>query len=114
MGIHPKRRQLIGMHVVTTKSGPLAPMQLMPDKDFYVGDLFQAPLLQKYGRPVKYYVKRKLLGQGTEERFLDPMFAEDEEDDIQIANLNHLTFTQYSLRYLEEHFRVTDNEVRVV
>lgn len=112
MGIHAKRRLLIGLHVVTTKSGPLAPMQLMPDKDFYIGDLFQAPLLQKYGRPVKYYVKRKLLGEGTMERFLDPMFTEEEEDEVQVANLNHLTFTQYAQRYLEEQFRVMDHQVK--
>jgi hypothetical protein len=41
------------------------------------GDVYQAPLLQKYGRPIRFYVKRKLLGPDALERFC--RFSVDDE-----------------------------------
>jgi hypothetical protein len=38
-GIHMARRTILGLYVVTTKSNALAPMTLLPDKDFYIGNL---------------------------------------------------------------------------
>lgn len=43
--IHPSRRNVMGLYAVTKKSSPLAPKQLVPDKDFFLGDLFQVRCL---------------------------------------------------------------------
>ena len=36
-GIHMARRSVLGLYVVTSKSNALAPMTLLPDKDFFIG-----------------------------------------------------------------------------
>lgn len=56
------------------------------------GDVYQAPLLQKYGRPIRFYVKRKLLGPDSLVRFC--RFSDDDEPE---------TEEQVTITYLYEN-----------
>jgi hypothetical protein len=105
LNIHPSHQPLLGLYVVTTKSNPLAPMILLPDKDFHIGDICQAPLLQKFGRPIKFYVKRKLLGENSSGQFLR-VVDEDPETPDQEQALVDLTFSQLSKRVIDDSIRV--------
>jgi hypothetical protein len=110
LGIHVKHRPLFGLYIVTSKSSPLAPMTLLPDKDFYIGSVFQAPLLQKYGKPMKYYLKRKALGTSSVARFIDRTLDDGEETEEQIEALNSITFSQLSRRVIDESIRIVKHE----
>jgi hypothetical protein len=105
LNIHSSHQSLLGLYVATTKSNPLAPMILLPDKDFHIGDICQAPLLQKFGRPINYYVKRKLLGENSVSQFLK--VSDDEPETLeQEQALVDLTFSQLTKRVVEDTIRV--------
>eukprot|EP00604_Paraphysomonas_vestita_P003308 CAMPEP_0174820198 /NCGR_PEP_ID=MMETSP1107-20130205/3882_1 /TAXON_ID=36770 /ORGANISM="Paraphysomonas vestita, Strain GFlagA" /LENGTH=1082 /DNA_ID=CAMNT_0016035083 /DNA_START=2729 /DNA_END=5980 /DNA_ORIENTATION=- len=110
LNIHPSHQSLLGLYVVTTKSDPLAPMILLPDKDFHIGDICQAPLLQKYGRPIKFYVKRKLLGDNSLTQFLRACDDEPETPEQEQA-LVDLTFSQLSKRVIDDSIRIEDDQI---
>ncbi|CAE7300209.1 unnamed protein product, partial [Symbiodinium microadriaticum] len=109
MGIHIARRAVLGLYVVSSKSNALAPMTLLPDKDFYIGDVYQAPLLQKYGRPVRFYVKRKLLSEQSLEKYCRFSIDDDPETDEQQQALVDLTFCQMTRRVAEDSIKISDH-----
>ena len=105
LNIHPQRIPLLGLYAVTTKSSELAPMTLLPDRDFFVGDIYQPPLSQKFGRPIKYFIKRKLL----EDAFLTPLVTHDEDEEETEDNmsaLHNLTYSQISMKMGDDSIRV--------
>jgi hypothetical protein len=106
LNIHQGRIPLLGLYAVTTKSSDLAPMILLPDRDFFVGDIYQPPLLHKFGRPLKYFIKRKLL----EDSFVRPLDCQDEEDEEtedQMSALASLTYSQISMKMADDSIRVS-------
>lgn len=109
VGIHVCHRSLLGLYAVTTKSSGLAPMFLLPDKDFYIGDLYQPPLCQKYGRPSKYVVKRKLLGDHAISRFFDKALFDGDESDEQKEALLSFTFSQVAKAFVDDQIMVEDH-----
>lgn len=110
LNIHVKHRPLFGLYAVTTKSNALAPMYLLPDKDFYIGGILQAPLYQKYGRPLRYYMKQKALGAKAISKFIDSALDDNEESEDQIEALTNFTFAQLSKRVADDQVRITDHE----
>ena len=104
LNIHHRRIPLLGLYAVTSKSSELAPMTLLPDRDFYVGDIFQPPLSKKFGRPLKYYIKRKLL----EDSFKTPLehVDGDEETEDNVNALRSLTYSQISTKMADDSIRV--------
>ena len=70
------------------------------------GDVYQAPLLQKYGRPLKFYVKRKLLGPDALTKFCRFSVDDDPESEEQEQALIDLTFCQMTRRVAEESIKV--------
>jgi len=110
LGIHLSRRSILGLYVVTTKSNALAPMTLLPDKDFFIGDICQAPLLQKYGRPIKFYIRRKLLGPSSMTQFVQLSDVDEEETEEQMQALIDLTFTQLALRVADDSIKIPDDK----
>jgi hypothetical protein len=106
LNVHPKRLPLLGLYTVTTKSSDLAPMILLPDRDFFVGDIYQPPLSQKFGRPLKYIIKRKLL----EDSFVTPLASSDDYEDETEDNMSalvNLTFAQISSKMTDDSIRVS-------
>jgi hypothetical protein len=106
LNIHPRRIPLLGLYAVTTKSSDLAPMTLLPDRDFFIGDIYQPPLSQKIGRPVKYYIKRKML----EDSFVLPLHSvegEEDESEENMAALVSLTYNQLSMKMADDSIRVS-------
>lgn len=105
LNIHPLRVPLLGLYAVTTKSSDLAPMTLIPDRDFFVGDIYQPPLSQKFGRPLKYFIKRKIL----EDSFVTPLVChEDDEEETEdnVIALTSITYSQISMKMGEDSIRV--------
>lgn len=109
--IHENRSGILGLYVVTTKSSDLAPMVLLPDHDFFIGDICQPPLLQKYGRPIKYFVKRKILEASSLEKFSLPFNDGDRETITERHALMDLTFQQLAGRIKSDEIRVLDESL---
>jgi hypothetical protein len=110
--IHESRSGVLGLYVVTSKSSDLAPMILLPDRDFFLGDISQPPLLQKFGRPIRYYVKRKILQPSCLDKFSWPS-SDDEAKETRGEReaLVDLTFQQLSSRVRADEIRVTEETV---
>ena len=109
--IHECRKGLLGLYVVTTKSSELSPMVLLPDHDFYLGDICQAPLLQKYGRPIKYYVRRKILDPSSFEKFSIAFEGTEKETKVEREGLIDLTFIQFSSRIISDDIHLLDESI---
>jgi hypothetical protein len=119
--LHDSRSGVLGLYVTTSKSSDLAPMTLLPDRDFFIGDICQPPLLQKYGRPIRYTVKRKILEPSCLEKFSWGGGSGPEggggggrvvkESRGEREALVDLTFMQMSARVRGEEIRVRDDQM---
>lgn len=105
LNVHPRRTPLLGLYVVTTKSSDLAPMTLLPEGDFFVGDIYQPPLSQKFGRPLKYVIKRKML----EDSFVVPLTSVDDYEDESEENMSALA----GLTYSQISAKIGDDSIKV-